>query len=1205
MKSWFTRLRPSGLGWLWTCVAFLAAVAMMTSWLALVAAPRERGRSLERWRDQLSAIADDRRSAVDIYITERMQDARLVASFPSLIGLLSGSGELGGARTSAAGLRAHLAQVLQLVATQERYRSADVLAPDGRVLARAGQVMTLEGAMAELPRRSLASRREVADFCLDTGGKALLQVAVPVVADPRSGPLGVVVFTVEPESWLYPFLRSQAVLSETAETILVRRDGDSALYLSPLRRRSDPPMTLRRSLKETAFADVLDERVAFGEYAGYRGGTVLATARSIPGTDWSLIVKVDREEALAAYQRWLRGAVLELGAILVALVGIAYGIWHRQRSLLRDLAAESEQRLGELVQHASDAVFVVSMEGRVLQANRRAEEIYGYSRHELRRLSVADLRAPETRGGAREGIERAVERGGVMFETLHCRRDGTTFHVEVSAQPAEIRGERFLLATVRDITERKRAEQALRDNEERLELALDSAGLGLWDWRLDTNKLTLSERWANILGYSLLELESESDPWRSRVHPDDLPAAMDALDRHLKGASPVYESEHRLRAKSGEWIWVADRGRVVERDVNGTPKRIIGTQRDVTRRRNADEALRESEERYRTQFEQSPIGIYRTTPDGRILFANPALVKMCGYDTMEELCRRNLEDAGFQPDYPRARFKEAVERTGELRGFEAVWATKDGRKLKVLENAHAIRGTDGRVLYYEGTIEDITAHKAAEDAWRHLATAVEQAAEAVIITDRAGAIEYVNPAFEWITGYRADEVIGANPRMLKSGKQEPGFYAEMWATISRGSVWVGRLTNRRKDGSLYEEEMSISPIRDERGEVVSFVAVKRDVTREVALQAQLIQAQKMEAVGKLAGGIAHDFNNLLQAIMSHVGVLRHPGPAARGSSKSLDELDGLVRRGASLTRQLLLFSHREVTQPERLDLNEAIRDATNLLRRLVREDVLFGLELDPAPLPVEVDRGQLDQVLMNLVVNASDAMPNGGRLVIRSGRDSDTSVWFEVEDTGHGIPEEIREHIFEPFFTTKGANQGTGLGLSVVHGIVKQHGGTIGLTTAPGAGTRFRITLPRQYSGEFPPASDADSALEELPPGRGERVLVVEDEPSAREGIQQILASLGYEVVAAGSGEEATALPAAARFDLLLTALMLPGITGPELAADLTKRWASLAVILMSGYAEDEALRRSAAGDAMHFLQKPFDIRTLAAAVRAVLDKRG
>ena len=356
--------------------------------------------------------------------------------------------------------------------------------------------------------------------------------------------------------------------------------------------------------------------------------------------------------------------------------------------------------------------------------------------------------------------------------------------------------------------------------------------------------------------------------------------------------------------------------------------------------------------------------------------------------------------------------------------------------------------------------------KRSDEAHRRLATVVEQAAETIVVTELDGTIVYVNPAFERITGYTREEAIGQNPRILTSGKQTADFYQQLWTTITAGRVWQGHFVNRRKDGSLYEEEATISPVRDASGTIINYVAIKRDVTAEIALAEQLRHAQKIEAIGTLAGGIAHDFNNLLQAMLSIVQVLKRKSAELPRHVEHLKQLELTIRRGAGLTRQLLLFARRETAKREDLDLNQILRDLLAFLRRVVRANIRLTVEPANVPLWISADRGQIEQVIMNLAVNAIDAMPEGGALSIAAGRD-EHAAWLKVSDTGTGIPETIRDRIFEPFFTTKEAGKGTGLGLSVVHGIIAAHGGRIDVECPAeggphfGGSCRFRIPLRR------------------------------------------------------------------------------------------------------------------------------------------------
>ncbi len=403
----------------------------------------------------------------------------------------------------------------------------------------------------------------------------------------------------------------------------------------------------------------------------------------------------------------------------------------------------------------------------------------------------------------------------------------------------------------------------------------------------------------------------------------------------------------------------------------------------------------------------------------------------------------------------------------------------------------------------------------------------------------------------------------------------------------------------RSDGSPVDVEVTAIPFGTSGRQAVQVVA--RDISARKHLEAQVRHGQKLEAIGQLAGGLAHDFNNLLQAILGGLEVLRVRGASHERHDEAVAELESHVRRGAALARQLLLFSQREVTKREPLDLNAVVEHANRLLHRVVRENITIRTELAPQPLLITADRGQIEQVIVNLAMNASDAMADGGVLTVRSGRGAGDTVWLEVADSGTGIPEEIRARIFEPFFTTKELGKGTGLGLAVVHGIVTGHGGTIEVSSSPGAGSCFRVSLPQPASPAVTSEPSRPPGEGRLPAGHGERILVVEDEPAARESLLEMLALLGYRAIGVDSGEEAGLVPAEPGFDILLTDLMLPGVHGVELASGLVERWPALKVIVMSGYAEDEALHRDVGTGKTRFLQKPFGLASLAGELHSAL----
>jgi PAS domain S-box-containing protein len=640
-------------------------------------------------------------------------------------------------------------------------------------------------------------------------------------------------------------------------------------------------------------------------------------------------------------------------------------------------------------------------------------------------------------------------------------------------------------------------------------------------------------------------------------------------------------------------------------------KKAIVCEIDESRRaeEGKEEALRESEKQYRNLVDNALVGIYKTDLEGNVLYANEALIKMLEFESYED-----MKSVGVLARYSnlddRDTFIKNIKETGKVNDFEVDLLTKSGGVKNVI-----LTGVlEGGVI--SGMILDTSDRKQAAEERIRLATAVEQAAESVIISDRKGTIHYVNPAFERLSGFSSEDIVGKNFRILKSESHDETFYREMWQTISSGTAWSGRISNRMKDGSLRQFETTISPLRDKNGTIVNFVSVNRDVTQEVALEAQLFQAQKMEAVGTLAGGIAHDFNNLLQVIQGYTEVLQSEVGRNKSGLEALQKIHRSAKRGAELTRQLLTFSRKVQSERRPLDLNREVEQVKTLLERTIPKMIEIELYLSESPAVVCADPIQVEQAIMNLAVNAKDAMPEGGKIVIETekvkldeqfckthlGARPGEYVLLSISDTGHGMDREILEHVFEPFYTTKDVGKGTGLGLAMVYGIVKNHEGYILCYSEISTGTTFKIYLPAmEQSGERQKADE----MKDLFKGGDETILLVDDEDYIRDLGVELLTDAGYNVLTATDGEEALKLyrKEQKKIDLIILDLVIPGMGGKKCYEEILKINPKAKILIVSGYSANGPGKAALEAGAKGFVGKPFDVSHLLETIREILDE--
>jgi PAS domain S-box-containing protein len=601
--------------------------------------------------------------------------------------------------------------------------------------------------------------------------------------------------------------------------------------------------------------------------------------------------------------------------------------------------------------------------------------------------------------------------------------------------------------------------------------------------------------------------------------------------------------------------------------------------------------LEESEARYRRLVEASPSAIV-VERGGKIVLVNRVAVEMFGIDATWELEDHKMADFVVPERRESANqlLLELYAKDTQISARETRVLRRDGSIVEVEFVASSFFQDGLRSIQI--VLRDITQRKLGQAENARLIRAIEQVEESIVIADIDANIVYVNPAFERISGYSREEVIGKNPRVLNSGRQSKQFYASLWESLISGESWSGRIVNRCKNGRLFTEEATISPVIDRSGNVINYVAVKRDVTLETELQEQLHQSQKMDAIGRLAGGVAHDFNNMLMVIVSYADLLDSCLPENDPLRKHTWQILQAAQRSAALTRQLLAFSRKQVLAPQVLDCNVIITETSSMVRRLISENIELKCNLAPDLWPVKADADQIVQVILNLCVNSRDAMPNGGALVLTTSNYhfEEGFVEFSVSDTGMGIPLELQEKLFEPFFTTKGQGKGTGLGLATVYGIVQQSGGNIRVKSSPGRGSTFTIYLPRCLE----PAPVPEPPIKKpLFVGRS-LVLVVEDEDALREAIAQHLGNHGYQVLTAADGIEA--LDTISRnpdITIMISDLIMPRMGGRELARLATKTVPNLNIVFMSGYADQGSSDEAWPDCPTVFLQKPFNMSVL------------
>ncbi len=805
------------------------------------------------------------------------------------------------------------------------------------------------------------------------------------------------------------------------------------------------------------------------------------------GVVWFFLVDQTLARTVAApHTLLLWTAVKPWGFVALTAVVLLFTL---HRSLTRLHA--SEQRWKLLFDAAPDAYYLHDMSGIFLDGNRAAEDLTGYRKQELigRSFMEFGLLAAEDAARAGELLERnrQGQPAGPTAYTLK-RKDGTLASVEVRTLPVRVQNERVVVGIARDITERRRADEALLLSEQRFRSAMLHSPIGMAIVAPDGHWLDVNPALCKIVGYSPEELLATD--FQSITHPDDLEADLQNVREMIERRRDTYRMDKRYIHKQGHTLWIQLNVSLVW-GVDGTPRHFVAQVQDITERKRAEERLRQSEARFSAVFRASPTAIgISEFPDGPFVEVNDTFL-----DTF-----------------------------GLLR-------------------------------------QEVIGHTSAE-----LGLWCSQADRADLITSlrQSGCTQQKETKFRRKSGEVGDLLISAELMVV--------------------------------DGREY------------------LLGMLLDITTRKHLEAQLFQAQKMEAIGQLAGGVAHDFNNILAAQLLHLQLLAQRDDLDLEIRTSLQELEQGIQRAASLTRQLLLFSRRQVMQVQPVEVDKLLAGLMKMLRRLLGEHILMTLTPSAEPVWVEADPGMLEQVIVNLCVNARDAMPGGGTLAIRTRlvtvepKPLEPSpearpgpfICVTVQDTGCGMDDATLKRVFEPFFTTKEPGKGTGLGLATVHGITKQHGGWVEVESALGRGTTFSVFLPAKTPPSVTPAGSLPTKVR----GGTETILVVEDDEALRLMVRKTLAVFGYRVIEATSGTEAWSLWEARQpVHLLFTDMVMPGgLTGLDLAARIRQAQPTLKALVTSGYSSDLPLELGNLPPGVKFLPKPYTPSALASAVRASLD---
>ncbi len=898
------------------------------------------------------------------------------------------------------------------------------------------------------------------------------------------------------------------------------------------------------------------------------------------------------------------------------------------RILAERALKESERKYRLLAENLRDVIWVLDADLKYIYVSPSVMRLRGYTPEEAMAQTMKEVLAPESYQRAvelfTEGklLENSGQKHGMEWthniDLEMIRKDGSTVWTEVTLNILydENGAPAGLLGITHDISERRKAAEALRESEERWLFALEGAGDGVWDYDVENNRVFRSRRWKEMLGYSEDDISEGTEVWAGLVHPDDRQSSDACLNRHLRGETPVYVSEYRIRCKDGSYKWILDRGKVLRFSEDGRPLRIIGTQSDITERRQAEEALKKSEEFYRTIFENTGNASMLLDKDTTVLLVNSNFEKLSGYKRHEVENKMSWtvfvspEDLAKMKRYHELRRKEGG---GAPDSYEFTFVDRQGQTRDVFLSIALIPGT----MISVASLMDISERKKGEKALRESEERFRDLArllpETVFETDEQGRFTFVNQSSLERFGYTQEEVDSGLSLLDVVAPEDHERAIMNYSRIMNGEmIGLNEYYAKRRDGTVFPALVHTTVIYHD-GKPAGLRGFLIDVTEKKNLEDQLLRSQKLEAVGTLAGGIAHDFNNLLMGILGNVSLMLMHFDETHPFYDRLKSMEEYVQRGSDLTKQLLGFARGGKYEVKPTNLGDFVRKSSDMFGR-TKKEIRIHHKISDDLWSVDVDRGQMEQVMLNLFVNAWQAMPGGGDLYIsvenKTPDESEVSplgilpgrfVKVTITDTGIGMDDAVKERIFEPFFTTKERGRGTGLGLASVYGIIKNHGGFIQVESEKDLGTSFMIYIP---------ATDKEVPEEQKKNGEirkgQEKVLLIDDEEMILEVGSSMLKGLGYEVITAPGGRQGLKLYEEVKdeVELVILDMIMPDFGGKETFETLRRVNPDVKVLLSSGYSLDGQAKDIMKSGCRGFIQKPFSMADLSKKIREILDDK-